>query len=169
MNLQPLPAKESFHSRLVHSLVTLLMMACGPVHAEPGTSVSGAARALLTATSPKVGTVVAWGDNSYGQTAVLAGLTDVTAIASGVAHNLALKRDGTVVAWGLNNHSQVSVPFGLSRVVAIAAGGWHSLALKSDGTVAAWGQFSSGETAVPEGLNGVIAIAAGGNHPKSGS
>jgi acyl dehydratase len=43
--------------------------------------------------------VVAWGDNSYGQTTVPEGLTQVVAIAAGVHHSLALKVDGTVVAW----------------------------------------------------------------------
>ena len=47
------------------------------------------------------GTVVAWGDNTYGQTNVPTAYTDgVTSIASGWYHTLALKQDGTVVAWG---------------------------------------------------------------------
>src|SRR5262245_11626288 len=49
------------------------------------------------------GTVVAWGDNEFGQLDVPAGLTDVIAIAAGDDHSLALKSDGTVVAWGHND------------------------------------------------------------------
>ena len=75
------------------------------------------------------GTVVAWGDNDYGQTNVPPGLTNVVAIAGGDAHSLALKSDGTVVAWGYNNYGQTNVPPGLKNVVAIAGGGDHSLAL----------------------------------------
>ena len=52
------------------------------------------------------GTVVAWGDNRYGQVTVPAGLTDVVAITAGGWHNLALKADGTVVAWGNNAAGQ---------------------------------------------------------------
>jgi len=55
----------------------------------------GAAEAQTAQTS---GTVVAWGDNSYGQTNVPPNLTGVKAIAAGRYHNLALKDDGMVVS-----------------------------------------------------------------------
>jgi alpha-tubulin suppressor-like RCC1 family protein len=44
------------------------------------------------------GMVVAWGDNSLGQTNVPSSATNVTAIAAGFAHNLALRSDGTLVS-----------------------------------------------------------------------
>ena len=87
-------------------------------------------------------TVVAWGQNGFGQTNVPSGLSNVAAAATGADHSLALRFDGTVVAWGGNDCGQTNVPLGLNNVVAIAAGGtatvWlfalgHSLALKSDG------------------------------------
>jgi hypothetical protein len=105
------------------------------------------------------GTVVAWGDNSTGQTTVPAGLTNVVAIAAGEAHNLALRADGTVVAWGSISHGQTTVPAGLANVVAIAAGTIHSLALRADGNVVGWGFVPGG----PAPSN-VVAIAAGTNH-----
>ncbi len=115
------------------------------------------------------GVVVAWGDDTYGQSGVPADLGGVIAIAAGGSHSLALKRDGTVVAWGAGgpgqagdqNYGQATVPSGLSGVVAIAAGGSHSLALRQDGTVVAWGLNGNGQASVPTGLSGVIAIAAG--------
>jgi len=55
------------------------------------------------------GTVVAWGDNSKGQTTVPAGLSGVVAIAAGRYHAVALKGDGTVVAWGDNSSGQSTV------------------------------------------------------------
>jgi len=82
------------------------------------------------------------GDGHYGQLAVPAGLSDVTAIAAGGYHCLALKRDKTVVAWGSNGVGQLAVPAGLSDVIAIAGGNGESLALRSDGTVVAWGAYS---------------------------
>ncbi len=110
------------------------------------------------------GTVVAWGGNDNGQTAVPADLIGVTAIAAGDQHTVALKSNGTVVAWGGNGNGQTVVPGGLSGVTAIAAGGYHTVALKSDGTVVAWGLDSQNQMTVPGGLSGVTAIAAGNVH-----
>ena len=64
------------------------------------------------------GTVLAWGNNSYGQLGdgtqmdrtspvAVPGLTGVVALAAGVAHTVALKSDGTVLAWGLNDGGQL--------------------------------------------------------------
>ena len=75
------------------------------------------------------GTVVAWGNNHYGEANVPKGLTDVVAIAADEHLSLARKRDGTVVAWGGNYFGQTSVPAGLSNVVAIASGWQFGLAL----------------------------------------
>ena len=110
------------------------------------------------------GTVVAWGDNSFGQCNVPSGLTGVTAIYAGGNHNLALKSDGTVVAWGNNDHGQRVVPSGLSGVVGLGGGFSHSLALKSDGTVVAWGNNDNGQINVPGGLTGVTSVAGGYAH-----
>jgi alpha-tubulin suppressor-like RCC1 family protein len=143
------------------------------------------------------GTVKVWGtDGSGPQTCFnsvrcaptpvsVPGLKNVTALAAGGAHYLALLSNGTVMAWGLNSEgqlgngttvsSEVPVPVsGLSNVRAIAAGGAHSLALLSDGTVMAWGsggagQLGDGATAnsdVPvavTGLSDASSIAAGGS------
>ena len=117
------------------------------------------------------GTVVGWGANYLGQ--AIGAITDypyktngqvmidglvlsnVTAIAAGRTHNLALKNDGSVVAWGsLNSGVQVVVPAIISNVVAIAAGYDGSLALKNDGTVTGWNMR------IPAGLSNIIAIAA---------
>src|SRR5258706_304695 len=54
------------------------------------------------------GSVVAWGNNYSGQTAVAAGLSGVTAVAAGPEHTVALKSNGTVVAWGRNYEGQVT-------------------------------------------------------------
>jgi hypothetical protein len=135
---------------------------------------ANAARAGLTnpqdwhaANRPYAGTqiIVGWGTNSSGQITIPAGLSEVTAIASGTFHNLALKSDGTVVGWGYNGQGQTTIPAGLSGVTAIAAGNTHSLALKSNGTVIGWGGYDSfGQTTIPAGLSGVTAIAAGEYH-----
>ncbi len=108
--------------------------------------------------------VVAWGQNGQGQCSIPTGLNDVTAIATGYLHTVALKGDGSVTAWGLNNDGQCTIPGGLSGVTAIAAKSRHTVALKADGTVVAWGQNTWGQCNVPVGLSNVTAISAGEYH-----
>ena len=117
----------------------------------------GFALSLTAARSYAGVSVVAWGDNSYGQTNVPAGLSNVVAVSAGGYHNLALRADGTVVAWGLNNTGLTNVPVGLSNVVAVSAGYDYNLALRADGTVVAWGGYN-----VPLGLSNVVGVHAGG-------
>lgn len=83
------------------------------------------------------GMVVAWGDNSSGQTNVPGTLNNVVAIALGGSEStkqcLALKADGNAVAWGSNVYGQTNIPPGLSNIVAVAVGSAHSLALVGNG------------------------------------
>jgi alpha-tubulin suppressor-like RCC1 family protein len=110
------------------------------------------------------GRVVAWGAGPSGdrESDLIppAGLSNVTAIAAGYAHGLALKNDGTIVGWG-----RTRVPPGLHDVVAIAAGRWewaHDLALKQDGTVVEWrGTSIENEVPVPATLSSAVAVAVG--------
>ena len=106
-------------------------------------------------------TIVAWGDNTYGQTNVPAGLNNATAIAAGDFHNLTLQPDGTVAAWGDNVYGATNVPVNLSNVMAIAGGGYQSLALQADGTMKVWGPSVYGISSVPASLTNVAAIAGG--------
>ncbi len=108
--------------------------------------------------------VLAAGDNTFGQILVPSPMTRVMALAGGDWHSLALGQDGRLSAWGHNWEGQCDVPVSLSNVVAIAAGGYHSLALRADGTVAAWGANYEGQCDVPAQLCGVIAVAAGTQH-----
>ncbi|HEV2764537.1 MAG TPA: S8 family serine peptidase, partial [Pyrinomonadaceae bacterium] len=145
------------------------------------------------------GTVWAWGDNSLGQLGSaevplgkrnqavrVRGLSNVTAVAAGSAHGLALRSDGTVWSWGWNGVGELGLgdrdetahvaPVrvrGLSNVLAVAAGNGTSMALKSDGTVWVWGGnfnglvgqgptvFFVGTPTQMPGLSNVIRIFAG--------
>jgi hypothetical protein len=120
--------------------------------------------AAPVAAAAPTGIVVGWGYNNLGQTDAPAGLSDVTAIAAGATHGLALKSDGTVAAWGDNTYGQASVPtYDREGVAAIAAGINHNLVLKSDGRVDAWGLDTYGAIDSPGSVqSGVTAIAAGG-------
>jgi alpha-tubulin suppressor-like RCC1 family protein len=151
------------------------------------------------------GSLWAWGDNEHGQlgdgtsgadnyrtTPVqVAGLSNVTAIAGGEDHTIALKQDGSVWAWGDNEHGQLgdgtsgidnyrSTPgqvTGISNVTAVAGRGDHTIALKQDGSVWAWGNNEHGQigdgtggnanrpTPVQvTGLADITAIAGGEDH-----
>lgn len=115
------------------------------------------------------GTVRAWGYNANGELGngasggnsnvpvTVSELANVTTIAAGTNHSLALLSDGTVRAWGSKNNGKLgdgtfsgnngtpATVAGLTNVTAIAAGSNHSLAVLSDGTVRAWGLNSNGQ------------------------
>jgi alpha-tubulin suppressor-like RCC1 family protein len=150
---------------------SLLVLGCGLALAGPASAASAG--------------VFAWGENEVGQLGngtttdsevpvSVGGGSDVTALAGGLRHGLALLSDGSVLAWGENDWGQLGdgndtgpetchaayaagsgyeVPCsptpvavsGLSDVVAIAAGAQHSLALLSNGTVMAWGDNERGQ------------------------
>jgi len=155
-----------------------LTNACHAAFTDPGAVAtifpsSIAAGALHSLVLKADGTVIAWGNNTYGQTAVPATATNVVAIAGGAYHSLALKLDGTVVGWGEYGFDQTTAPATATNVVAIAGGEYHSLALKADGTVVAWGAGVTsnpsdgadfGQSIVPSTATNVVAIAAGYHH-----
>lgn len=107
------------------------------------------------------GTVVAWGNNTGGQSTVPSGLASVIAIAAGGNVSGAIQSDGTLIMWGDNAFGQTTVSAGLVNVRQLAIGRNHVLALKVDGTVVAWGGNAQGQSTVPAGLADVIAVAAG--------
>lgn len=114
------------------------------------------------------GTVVAWGDNSKGQSTVPTGLNDVIAIAAGDQHSLALKSDGTVIGWGSNENGQIDIPAVLAtgKVVAIAAGRAHSVAVTNNGKVVVWGDNTHNLQTIPNGIStyNVKKITTNANH-----
>jgi len=83
----------------------------------------------------KSGSIIAWGDNTYGQCNVPSPNSDFVAVAAGYGygysgHSLGLKGDGSIVAWGYNDYGQCNVPSPNSDFVAVAAGYSHSLGVK---------------------------------------
>lgn len=146
------------------------------------------------------GEVFSWGENTDGQLGLgtadylphvtptrVPGLVNVSTVAAGGRHSLALADNGTIYGWGYNDVGAVGAGFtsgqlysptpvtGLSSVSAVAAGYWHSLALKHDGTVWAWGYSTRGQlgngnyggwTGTPtqvSGISGARAVAAPGS------
>jgi hypothetical protein len=108
-------------------------------------------------------TVVWW---SQYKLFLVAGLTNVVAVAPGGPFMLALQPDGAVATTGSDPYGcgMLNVPPGLTNVVAVAAGDYFSMALRADGTVAVWGDNTFGQTNVPPNLSNVVAIAAGSVH-----
>ncbi|MGO9490268.1 MAG: IPT/TIG domain-containing protein [Solirubrobacteraceae bacterium] len=146
----------------------------------------------------KNGTVMAWGENNEGELATgkdtgpetclsktihcskvpraITGLSDVTAIAAGSYHVLALRSDGGVLAWGSDGEGELGdgateqsdtptavcaagelhpCTHDLSGVRAIAADLYTSAALLEDGHVVDWGsnyhgQLGDGSLSGPE-------------------
>lgn len=130
------------------------------------------------------GTVAAWGHNGFGQLGVASTstpsgyattpqqvsggvsgspLAQVTQIAAGGSHSLAIDSSNQVWGWGYNAFGQVgdgttlntstpkpipgfSVQVGVTTgTPAVVAGGSHSVVLKSDGTVWGWGYNGLGQ------------------------
>ncbi|WP_018253817.1 RCC1 domain-containing protein [Salinispora mooreana] len=133
------------------------------------TAVAAAENHSLAVTS--AGAAFGWGLNNLGQlgdgtiinrstpaSVALPSGTEVTAIAAGRAHSLAVTSTGTALAWGYNNFGQLgdgtttnrSAPVGVALplgadVAAVVAGRIHSAALTSAGTAFAWGDNSAGQ------------------------
>ena len=134
------------------------------------------------------GTVVAWGDPTYGGDAaspVGGALTNITAVVPGSTAFAAIKQDGSVVTWGdeggggdftcalpgctpvPNSGSLAAGVTSISSTSFSAAGGQANVgafaALKDNGSVVTWGDTNSGgDSTQPVGgaLTGVTAIAA---------
>ena len=112
-------------------------------------------------------------------------LAGIIAIAAGLKHAIALRKDGTVWAWGTRDEGAIGdgetktlraigptqVP-GLQGITQVAATRQHSLALRTDGKVMAWGLNHDGQLgngtrdngwtpAEVTGLDHVVGIAAG--------
>ncbi|MFZ1361236.1 MAG: fibronectin type III domain-containing protein [Candidatus Saccharimonadales bacterium] len=152
-------------------------------------AISIAAGANFSLALKSDGTVWAWGSNANGQlgdntntSKVLpiqvvdggAYMTDVTAIAAGASHALALKSDGSIWSWGLNNMGQLGDNTTTSRkepvrvkntdggilsgVVSIAAGSSHSLAIRASNTAIAWGDGGNGRLGDGSAVNRSIPV-----------
>lgn len=107
------------------------------------------------------GTVLAVGDNTYGQCDV-SRWNAITYVAAGEDHTVGLRSNGTVVAAGSDQYGQCNVsPW--QGIIAIAAGVYHSVGLRSDGTVIATGANDHGQCDVSNWRD-IVAISAGKNH-----
>jgi hypothetical protein len=93
------------------------------------------------------GTVVAVGDDTFGQVSHVSSWTGITQVAAGYWHTVGLKSNGTVVAVGYNDDGECEVS-SWTGITQVAAGEVHTVGLKSDGTMVAVGDNSDGECEV---------------------
>ena len=107
------------------------------------------------------GSVIAFGDNSFGQCGVTL-WKDVVAIDVGEYHTVALLADGSVKACGNRKYSQCSVS-GYQNVIMISAGDYHTLALLDNGKVVATGLNTDGQCDTSE-WSDIVMISAGALH-----
>ncbi|MCL1975567.1 MAG: Ig-like domain-containing protein [Firmicutes bacterium] len=100
------------------------------------------------------------GDGSYGNFRLLPCRigtdSDWVAVAPGLYHTLALKKDGSLWAWGRNNNGQLGDGTLIDRLTpvqigtdtnwaTIVTGNIHSIALKKDGSLWLWGSNEFGQ------------------------
>ena len=179
--------------------VSLTPVAVYALDGRVGLKVQSIATGLSHALAVIDGVVVAWGRNDVGQLGdgtdtpnispqIVAGPTNVVAVAAGASHSLALDNAGTVWVWGSNASGQLGDPNflyqgavqarqlpGLPRMMAVTAGTQHSLALAEDQSVWAWGSNENLQLGVSgiaqrtapakvPGLSGIVSIKAHYNH-----
>ncbi len=102
--------------------------------------------------------------------------TNWQAVAAGIEHTVALRRDGTLWAWGYNHYGQLgdgtttnqSQPGSGGQLTTnwqtVAAGGYHTVALKRDGTLWAWGYNDYGQLGDGTTADKPSPIAGGHSH-----
>lgn len=177
---------NSSHATVITSHQTVAPSARVATVCPPQCTTPIAAGGLHSVAVQADGSVLAWGDNSFGQLGngsftssaapvAVTGLQGVSSVAAGRTHSLALTTPGAVMAWGYNADGELGngtvadsdVPVavaGLKGVIAVAAGHLHSLALLADGTVAAWGDNTYGQLGVSPtaATNSVVPIQVAG-------
>ena len=119
------------------------------------------------------GSVVAWGDNTYGQCVPPANLGRVVKIAAGRSHCIALREDGSIAVWGgitgadADNVRLAQVPAALKFAVDIAAGFRCNIGTDADGRVYVWGSLAGTQAdkqLVPANLGSADRVWGIGRH-----
>ncbi len=140
----------------------------------------------FTVTLKADGTVWMAGNNEYGQLGngtttnsnetiqvkvdVNTYLKNISKIAVGESHILALTTEGEVYAWGRNNYGQLGqsntnnlsyatkVKGGLTNIVDITAGTYHSIAITSSGEMYVWGDNRSRQLGIENTTQSLVPI-----------
>jgi alpha-tubulin suppressor-like RCC1 family protein len=168
---------------MIRRFAVLTLLASATAFAQESPIAAGGFESVAVSVD---GQALVWGKFGGLVPTEVTGLENVTAVAAGQTHVLALRKDGTVWAWGQNRSGQLGDGSGVDRdrpvkvmnmtgVVDIAAGSFQSYALKNDGTIWAWGDNRNGQLGdgtqidrrspvLVEGFTNIRAIAAGTSH-----
>jgi hypothetical protein len=110
---------------------------------------------------PYPATVLAWGDNSYGETNLPVGETNIVALAAGEYQTIFLRQDGTLGDFGDELLSPATYST-LPRVASVANEYFFGMALQTNGTPVTFGVTGlSGASDVPASVTNAVAIAIG--------
>jgi hypothetical protein len=151
---------EDIMKKMTSYIVTAIFISCFLTGTADAVNPQVAAGEYHTVGLKADGTVVAVGDNYYGQSVLI--WTGIVQVAAGEYHTVGLKAAGSVVAVGYNIAGQCNVS-GWNGIVQVAAGGAHTVGLKADGSVVAVGVNDFSQCNV-SGWNGIVQVAAGGHH-----
>lgn len=108
------------------------------------------------------GSVVAWGDSSYGGDASsVATLRDIVSVTGSDGAFAALRADGSVVAWGSSNYGgDASSVATLRNIVSITGSERAFAALRADSSVVAWGDSHyGGDASSVATLRNIVSVA----------
>jgi hypothetical protein len=107
------------------------------------------------------GTVVAVGDDGYGQVTGVAEWTDITQIDAGYDFVAGLKSDGSVVVAGRSTYVSSSAVSGWSGITQIATGRRHIIGLNPDGTIETVGYDTFSTITDSENWTDIVQVSAG--------
>ena len=93
------------------------------------------------------GTVLCWGEASYGATASLPDA--FTAVGAGFFHYCGIRPDQSLACWGYGSDNRTLAPVGAFN--SLAVGQEHNCALRTDNTAVCWGFGGDGRGSPPAG------------------
>ena len=134
-----------------------------PADLERIVSLAGGFTHLLGITQS--GSVVGWGDNSYGKATPTEGLSNVVAIAANTTCSVAAANNGALTWWG-SCPEYFTNKTSLQNITAIALTDSHAVAIV-DGSLVIWGMNEDGSAVLEEDIvitktdSTILAISAG--------
>jgi hypothetical protein len=134
-----------------------------PADLERIVSLAGGFTHLLGITQS--GSVVGWGDNSYGKATPTEGLSNVVAIAANTTCSVAAANNGALTWWG-SCPEYFTNKTSLQNITAIALTDSHAVAIV-DGSLVIWGMKEDGLDALEQDIviapvdSPIVAISAG--------